>query len=321
MIDRRIKFRHIQCFVEICREQSLKIAAEKLFLTQPAISKTLKELESIVEASLLTRNRAGVSLTPQGEVFLHFAEMSLASLQQGLTGVEQIGARGKTLLSVGALPSVAARLMPRVATKFAELAANTTLRIVDGPHGYLVERLRVGDLDLVIGRLGRPETMQGVTFTQLYEERVEFVVRPDHPLLDAPDLKRIGEWQVVYPPEGSAIRPLVDRLLIAHGVGQIDNRLETVSGAFGRQVTRHSDAIWIISAGVVATEIADGHLMALPFDTAMTRGPVGLMHRPDEILSQQAQVFSLAVKSVLEELELGVGVFMKNAVALEVESP
>ena len=304
MIDRRIKFRHIQCFVQICREQSLKVAAEKLFLTQPAISKTLKELEEIMGATLLVRNRSGVSLTRQGEVFLHFAEMSLAAIQQGLTGVEQVGAQGKTRLSVGALPSVAARLMPDVATEFAELAPQTSLRIMDGPHGYLVERLRLGDLDLVIGRLGQADTMQGISFTQLYEERVEFVVRAGHPLLSNPDVNRIGEWQVIYPPEGSAIRSLVDRFLIAHGVGEIEQRLETVSGAFGRVYTRRTDAVWIISAGVVANEIADGHLVALPFETSITRGPVGLMHRPDDILSPQAQVFSLAVSNVLDSLGL-----------------
>ena len=304
MIDRRIKFRHIQCFVEICREQSFKLAAEKLFLTQPAISKTLKELEEIMGSTLLTRSRSGVSLTRQGEVFLHFAEMSLAALQQGLSGVEEVGERGKTRLSVGALPSVAARLMPDVAAEFAELAPGSSLRIMDGPHGYLMERLRVGDLDLVIGRLGRPDTMQGISFTQLYEEQVEFVVRAGHPLLQAPDIQRIGEWQVVYPSSGSAIRPLVDRFLIAHGVGGIDNRLETVSGAFGRVFTRRSDAIWIISAGVVANEISDGHLVALPFDTGITRGPVGLMQRPDETVSPQARVFGIAVSTVLKRLGL-----------------
>ena len=303
MIDRRIKFRHIQSFVEICREKSFKVAAEKLFLTQPAISKTLKELEEILGATLLTRSRAGVTLTEYGEVFLHFAEMSLAALQQGLSGVEQIGAQGKTKLSVGALPSVAARLMPAVATRFSELAPNTNLRIVDGPHGYLLERMRLGELDLVIGRLGRPETMQGISFTQLYEEKVEFVVRADHPILENPDLKRIGEWQVIFPSEGSAIRPLIDRFLIAHGVGEIDSRLESVSGAFGRNYTRRSDAIWIISSGVVAQEIAEGSLVALPFDTSITKGPVGLMRRPEEVLSPQARVFSIAVNNVLERLQ------------------
>ena len=93
MIDRRIKFRHIQCFVEIARERSLKTAAEKLFLTQPAMSKTLKELEEIVGTTLMQRSRSGVDLTRPGEVFLHFARMSIASLQQGLDGIELEGRR------------------------------------------------------------------------------------------------------------------------------------------------------------------------------------------------------------------------------------
>lgn len=299
MIDRRIKFRHIQCFVEICREGSLKLAAERLYLTQPAISKTLKELEDILGASLLERSRAGVSLTPQGEVFLHFAEQSLAALQQGLAGVEQVGAAGKVRLAVGALPSVAARLMPAVVAEMAKLGPEVEIHVQDGPHGFLVDRLRLGGLDLVIGRLGRPETMQGLSFTQLYEEKVEFIVRAGHPLLAAPDLARIGEWPVIYPPQGSAIRPLVERLLIAHGVGNVPHRIETVSGAFGRVYTRRSDAIWIISAGVVANEIADGFLVPLPFDTAITRGPVGLMRRPDEAISPQEQMFRIALRNVI----------------------
>ena len=302
MIDRRFKFRHIQCFVEICRERSFKLAAEKLFLTQPAISKTFKELEEIVDTQLLIRNRSGVTLTKQGQVFLQFAEMSLASLQQGLSGVEQVGATGRTQLVVGALPSVAARLIPTIAEEFSELAPNVELKIMDGSHGHLMERLRVGELDLVIGRVGRPDTMHGVSFTQLYEEVVQFIVRAGHPMLEAPDLRRIGEWQVIYPPEGSAIRPLVDRYLIANGVGDIPNRLVTVSGAFGRVYTRKSDAIWIISAGVVANEISDGYLVALPFDTSVTKGAVGLMQRAGITSSPQEQVFLIAVRNAMNQI-------------------
>jgi LysR family pca operon transcriptional activator len=304
VIDRRIKFRHIQCFVEISREGSLKRAAEKLFLTQPAMSKTLKELEEILGATLVLRSRSGINLTPEGEVFLHFARMSLAALQQGLDGVERAGAQAAQRLTVGALPSVAARLMPAAATEFAALAPQVTLRIMDGPHRYLIDRLRLGELDLVIGRLGPPDTMQGISFTQLYNEEVVLVVRAGHPLLGEPDLKRIGDWQVIYPPEGSAIRPLVERYLIANGVGEIPNRLETVSGAFGRVYTRRSDAVWIISAGVVGNEIADGHLIRLPFETAITQGPVGLMARPDAPGGPAGQVFRLALDSAIAALGL-----------------
>lgn len=300
MIDQRIKFRHIQCFVEICHEKSLKAAAKKLFLTQPAISKTLRELESILDGVLLIRNRGGVSLTPKGEVFYQFAEMSLQALQQGLDGVQEVSVGGNKRLSVGALPSVAARLMPDVSLEFAQLAPQTVLHVLDGPHGFLVERLRLGELDLVIGRLGQPETMDGVSFTQLYEERVVFVVRPDHPLIQNPDLMLVRDFPVIYPSKGSAIRSLVDRFLIAHGIGGLDQQLETVSGAFGRVHTQKTDAVWIISEGVVANELAAGRLVALPFDTSMTHGPVGLMYRHHDGLSPHARVFELAVEKVLK---------------------
>lgn len=303
MLDRRIKLRHIDCFVEIVRQQSLKAAAERMFLTQPAISKTLKELEEMLGATLLNRDRGGVALTRQGEVFLHFAEMSLAALRQGADVVDQVSRRGKTRLTVGALPSVAAGLMPRVAAEFCQMAPDTTLRIVDGPHDFLIGGLRDGRHDLVIGRLGTPEILTGLSFTQIYNDSVVFVVRPGHPLLDAPRLDRIGEYQVLYPPEGSVIRPIVERFLIAQGIGEIPNRLETVSGAFGRVYVRMSDAVWIISGGVVENEIADGRLVALPFDTSLTTGPVGLLARPEDAPTPDVHLFRLAVSAVLKPRE------------------
>lgn len=301
MIDPRIKFRHIQSFYEIAREKSLKAAAEKLHLTQPAISKTLKELEEILGAKLMERSRAGVTLTKQGQIFLHFAQMSLASLQQGLDGVEREGRAERERLTIGSLPSVAAWLMPKVAAEFANLAPNAMLRIVDGPHAYLIDRLRLGELDMVLGRLGASDTMQGISFTQLYSEQVCFVVRREHPILENPVLAEVQNWQVIYPPEGSAIRPLVERFMIANGVSFGENYLETVSGAFGRNYTRQSDAIWIISRGVVAREIEEGRLVELPFKMELTTGPVGLMRRPEVVLTPVQQAFQIAIDTVLEE--------------------
>ncbi|PLW77970.1 pca operon transcription factor PcaQ [Cohaesibacter celericrescens] len=304
MIDRRIKFRHIQCFVEICRQKSLKKAAEKQFLTQPAISKTLKELEEILNTQLLIRSRAGVTPTTEGEVFLHFAEMSVASLQQGLYGVEQVSSGGKTRLAVGALPSVAASLMPATVEKLDAITQDVRLTISDGPHGYLINQLRQGELDLVIGRLGAPDTMQGISFTQLYNEHVVFVARPQHPMTVDPDLTQLTNWPVLFPSAASAIRPLVERFLIANGVGDIPNRIETVSGAFGRAYVAKTDAIWIISAGVVANEIEDGRLVQLPFEMDGTKGPVGLMVRQDNEPSPAERMFRLAITQAIKDLKM-----------------
>ena len=113
-MDRRIKIRHLQTFTEIVRQRSLKGAARRLLLTQPAISRTLSELEEILGAELLTRGRGGIALTPEGEFFLPHAQTSLAALEQGLAGIAQAGGAGVAQMRLGALPSVAARLMPEV---------------------------------------------------------------------------------------------------------------------------------------------------------------------------------------------------------------
>ncbi len=73
-MDRRIKLHHIEAFLEIMRHRSLTEAARGLGLTQPAMSRRLKELEAILGVQLLERDRRGVRITPQGARFLHHAE-------------------------------------------------------------------------------------------------------------------------------------------------------------------------------------------------------------------------------------------------------
>ncbi|MDO5529709.1 MAG: pca operon transcription factor PcaQ [Paracoccus sp. (in: a-proteobacteria)] len=302
-MDPRIKLRHISVFTEIVRLGSLKRAAERLNLTQPAISRALAELEAITGARLLTRGRAGVALTAEGEGLYHFAQLSLGALEQGLAATGPGG--GALRMRIGALPSVAARLMPEVVTEAARIAPDLRLSVLDGAHGYLTGQLRAGDLDMVIGRLGAPDTMRGLSFTQLYTEEIAFVVRPGHPLLARPDISRLGEFPVIFPTRSAAIRPFAERLLIAAGVPEPARRLETVSGALGHVLTARSDAVWIISAGVVAQAVAEGRLRRLPFDTAGTSGPVGLMVRAEEPAPPGRQLVLRAIDRAVSTLGLG----------------
>jgi len=306
-LRRRIKLRHLHCFTEAVRQKSLKRAADRLNLTQPAMSKTLKELEETLGKTLLIRSRAGMTLTDAGEVFAHFAQMSLSALDHGLDGIAQLEAGGaRAELAIGALPSVAAGLLPRAVAAFERLSP-ATLRIEDGPVGYLVERLRDGAVGMVIGRLGDPSIMQNLSFTQLYQEEVDFVVRPGHPLLAGARLEDIADWPVIYPPAQAAIRPLVERFLIGQGIGRPRIAVETVSGAFGRVYTRESDAIWIISRGVVWNELAEGRLARLPFETGLTRGPVGLLRRDDAEPGAEEGLLVSALTRTIEEMGLAPG--------------
>lgn len=299
LFDGRIKLRHLQAFLEVARRGSLTDAALALNITQPAVSKTLKELEEILAVGLMERNRSGVRLTPAGDLFLHYAGMSVAALRQGLDGIEQARMGSDRLLMVGALPSVAASIIPRAVELYLGKELGGTLSIVTGPNGHLLDQLRIGALDMVVGRLGQPDAMQGISFQQLYLEQVSIVVRPGHPLVSAPDIARLPEFTVLYPNRQAAIRPLVERLMAANGIGHLPRRVETVSNAFGRAFTRGGDAVWIISHGVVAGDIAEGMLVELKVDTRITLGPVGISTRAEEPQTPDLMLFSAALRDAV----------------------
>ena len=204
-MDRRIRLRH----VGITRQSSLKLAAERLNLTQPVIARTLRELEVSLGAGLLTRDRGGVALTREGSVFLQLAQIGLVALRQGVRSLGEIASGTAARIAVGTLPSVVARLLPQAARIFHVYAPGPLLHVEDGPYGFLTDRLRPGELDMVVGRLGEAETMAGLSVTRLHEEHAVAVVAPGHPLERADDLSALGGWQVADPSGKSAIRPLV----------------------------------------------------------------------------------------------------------------
>lgn len=297
-MDKRIKFRHLDTFSAIARELSLKRAADQLNLTQPAISRTLKELEEIVGTTLMDRSRAGVRLTPQGEVFLQFAEQSTAALRQGLRSLRNDKATAGRL-RIGALPSVASGLVVQAVKRFLATNKDVVLHIEEGSHAALTGRLRSGALDLVLGRLGKPETMDGLTFRQLHSEEVVVVCQADSPAARTLQFEDLDRFRVLYPPKSSAIRPLIARMLIARGVGLFHDRIETASSSFGRaMVLGDPNVVWFISRGVISDDLSTGRMVALDLDTSATAGAVGIMSRAEEIPSTLARAFTQCVNEI-----------------------
>ncbi|CCM79348.1 pca operon transcription factor PcaQ [Rhizobium mesoamericanum] len=304
MIDSRVKFRHLQTFVEVARQKSVMKAAELLNVSQPAVTKTIRELEEVLGVAVFERDGRGIKITRYGDVFLRHAGAALTALRQGLDSVSQERFGEAPPIRIGALPTVSTRVMPRAMELFLKENTWSRIKIVTGENAVLLEQLRVGDLDLVVGRLASAEKMAGFSFEHLYSEQVVFAVRADHPLLKTKRslFASLGEYTVLMPTRASIIRPFVENFLIANGVASLPNQIETVSDSFGRAFVRASDAIWIISTGVVATDIADGLLAVLPIDTSETKGPVGLTMRTDAIPSLPLSILMQTLREAAAEV-------------------
>lgn len=303
-LDPRIRLRHIVCFLEVARLSSVGGAARALNISQPAVSKTIHELEALLGGKLFERGRRLLVLTALGEVFQRHAATSLSALGEGIEAAR--GGEAGATLRIGALPTVSARILPAAVEAFTAGGGGAHTRIVTGPNEYLLALLRGGEVDFVIGRMADPEAVAGLAFEHLYSERVVMAVRPGHPLLSAPrfDFPAIARYQTLMPTPDSVIRRLVERLLLAHGVGGLRDEVETVSSAFGRAYVRRTDAIWIISEGVVANDVAEGQLALLPVDTGETLGPVGFTTRAGAAPAPAAARLMEAVRAVAARLTI-----------------
>ena len=203
--------------------------------------------------------------------------------------------------------------MPRISNTQAYVVACTGGAILWQATALLTGRREAWDSDaylsvsyplgiLLTGALGYLNPVRpwrwGLALTLI--QPVVMVVRPDHPLLAERRfaLTMIERYQTLMPTPSSLIRRLVDRMLLTHGITELRDEVETVSDAFGRAYISQTDAVWIISEGVVANDVAAGKLALLPVDTSETTGPVGFTTRTDMAPAMATSSLIQAVREV-----------------------
>ncbi|HYF16579.1 MAG TPA: pca operon transcription factor PcaQ [Ramlibacter sp.] len=296
----RLKLRHLHGLVAVAEHGSLVRAAERLSVTQPAVSKMLAELEEIVGHRLVERGARGVRLTGAGRLLLRYAGSSLRTLQDGLDTLARAGELDAPVIVIGALPNVAATVLPPALLRFAADVPQARVQVRSGSNAQLIALLRQGALDLVIGRLAEPSEMQGLAFEQLYTERLLFVVRPGHAYARRRRLpaQLLRSCRLVLPDAGTRIREAADRFFLASGAGLPEDVLETIDPSFARSYVLQSDAVWCVPTGVVEGDLREGRLALLPLDTQVTEGPVGLTQRVDRVPSD-------ALRLLVEQVRRG----------------
>lgn len=303
-LDKRIKLRHLNCFLEVARQRSFVKAAAVLAVSQPAASKTIQELERILAARLFDRTPDGVELSEAGRLFLRYIGPGVAALRRGVAALSDGSHEQALPLRLGVLSTAESALVPEAIRQMYQRHPHIAVRVATGPAAYLLPQLRLGELDLVVGRVAEAPDIQGLAFEHLYDERMLFVVRPEHPLLGAAlsDLARLADYPLVLPLPETVIRRHVDSFFVQWGVELPQARVETLSTAVSRSYVVGSDAIWIAPADAVAREIAAGTLARLPLPVEEPGGSVGLCWNPEQAAATAAELFRELLRGVAAEL-------------------
>jgi DNA-binding transcriptional LysR family regulator len=274
----RLRIRHLEVFRMLVRTGSQSETAALMHITQPALSKWLRELEAQAGCALMERERP-LRLTAHGEVLLRYAERVLGDSLRTGKELEAIRAGSSGLLRVGVLRAVAPVLVPRAILRCREQAPRLQLRLYEDSLDNLLPALRRHELDCVIGRLHGQALGPEFQSEALYEEPVLAVVRRGHPLLKKPrlTLADAAAYPWILPLPGMPMRVRLEAEFAAANTRLPVEQVESVSLMINETLLLASDMVSVVSQQLAQHYEQAGTLAILPLAMRQALGPVGLL--------------------------------------------
>ncbi|WTW96046.1 LysR family transcriptional regulator [Streptomycetaceae bacterium NBC_01309] len=174
----------LRAFCAVCRDGSISAAALSLGYSQSALSRQIAGLEAELRTALLERHARGVRPTPAGEALLDHAVLILRRLERAERDVAASHTHAVTRLHVGAVPSVAAGLLPRALSAFTAEHPYVRVAFTEDVTPKLLPRLLDGDLDVAVVTDYPPgvPAHNGLTMTHLLDDDLVCLLPADHPL-------------------------------------------------------------------------------------------------------------------------------------------
>ncbi|MDR9835256.1 LysR family transcriptional regulator [Herbaspirillum huttiense] len=205
-----IETAELQAFLAVARQSSFRAAAEGLFITAPALSRRIENLEQALQERLFDRTTRRVSLTPAGELFRVHAQAVMDELELAVRSVEQGMAHRREQVTVACVPSVANNLLPLVLKPYARTHPNVRVRIIDENAAEVLESVRKGEADFGVNFIGAQEAE--IDFQALTRERYLAVMPAHHPLAAQSSLhwKSLAGEKLVSVSSSSGNRSLID---------------------------------------------------------------------------------------------------------------
>lgn len=276
---RRLKIRHLEVFVTLVETGSQRATATLLHVTQPALSKWLRELEEDIGAPLFERGRR-LKPTSYGEVVLQYARRVLGDTARMGDELRTFRSGQSGCVRVGLLRSAAAELIPKVIAAYRQTSPDVRISLFEDTLDNLLPLLERRELDCIVGRL-QGKVLSAEIFTEaLYDEPVCVIAGAKHPLLS----KRNMTWRdaltfpwIVPLPE-TPMRQLLDAELGTMGLSLPSTTIESSSFLAIERLLQTTDMLSFVSRQLALYHTETKSLAILPLALSHARlGPLGLL--------------------------------------------
>ena len=188
-----MELRHLRYFVAVAEEQNVTRAAARLHVSQPPLSRQIRDLEDELAIALFEHGAKSVRLTEAGRVFLTEARAVLQRVDQALQTIKAVASGQRGEIHVGYAPSLTVEVLPHALRRFQDANPNIRVQLHDLSTQEMLSGLREGKLQVGLMIRLSPKVMNGLVFQELRRYAVCVAVNPAHPLARA---RKVGLEQV-----------------------------------------------------------------------------------------------------------------------------
>jgi DNA-binding transcriptional LysR family regulator len=297
MADRRL-----QVFHAVAKQMSFTKAAEVLYMTQPAVTFQIKQLEEHFNTRLFERGHGRISLTPAGEVVLKYAEKILGMSQELETRVREMTGRLSGPLLIGASTTIAEFLLPPVLGEFKGQHPEVQAKLTVANSEAIENRVAEHTLDL--GLIEAPSHLPALLTEVCCEDELQVIVTPAHPLakLKSVTPKQAVGHAYVTREQGSGTREFTDLYLRKAGIqpNELDVVMELGSPEALKGVVGTGLGFAIMSRVTVERERKLGELVAVPLQPKLIR-TLSLVYPKEKFRSKLVNKFVEFAKTKLKD--------------------
>ncbi len=294
-----LNFRHLQAFITVARLNSFTRAAKALNLSQPALTKQVRQFEESLGIRVFDRDTRTVALTGIGKELSPVISQLLHEIEGVVFNTREVAAKSRGFIRVAALPSLCATVLPVAVAHFRKIHPGISVALRDVVAERVVSLVKAEEVDFGFGT--RPGGGADIRFSALLSDRMVVGFPSRHPFQQAKSvrLRELISLPLVLTAADSSVRKLVDAAFAS--IGQL------IKPAY--EATYMSTAAGMVKAGLGVTilpssAIQMGELAGLvtrPISHPSITRELGILSKPGRSLSPAAESFFRTIKDEVEK--------------------
>jgi len=297
-----LRLTQIRDFVTVVESGSIRGAARKLGVSQPAITKSVRSLESELHARLIQRTPQGIVPTPSGRAFFARARVAHAELRKAEEEAAQADGGGAGSVAFGVGPTAAFLIVPEAVSRFRNEFPKARIQIVEGFPQQFLPLVRDETLDFAIGARPGGKLDPALTFRPLFRHDFVVVARKAHPLRDARSLAQLAgaDW-INFVPPGAPGGPL-ERAFSSAGMPAPQQAIQCDSYNSALGLLAKTDMLGIMSRRMLTDSFARDFFQEIAVAESMPSYTAGIFMRADPPLTSLAAAMAKAITAAARAL-------------------